>query len=84
MSSFAEMKEKRKSAIANLVAAAETTSEKQSYGDDRIWKPTVDKAGNGYAIIRFLPAPMVKIYLGCVIGITGSRDQVVNGISKIH
>jgi hypothetical protein len=57
MSSFAEMKEKRKSAIANLVAAAETTSEKQTYGDDRIWKPTVDKAGNGYAVIRFLPAP---------------------------
>ena len=57
MSSFAEMKEKRKSAIANLVAAAETTSEKKTYGDDRLWKPTVDKAGNGYAVIRFLPAP---------------------------
>ena len=57
MSSFAEMKEKRKSAIANLVAAAESTSEKQTYGDDRLWKPTVDKAGNGYAVIRFLPAP---------------------------
>ena len=25
--------------------------------DERIWKPTVDKAGNGYAVIRFLPAP---------------------------
>ena len=25
--------------------------------DDRFWQPTVDKAGNGYAIIRFLPAP---------------------------
>lgn len=25
--------------------------------DDRFWTPTVDKAGNGYAIIRFLPAP---------------------------
>jgi hypothetical protein len=25
--------------------------------DDRFWNPTVDKAGNGYAIIRFLPAP---------------------------
>ena len=57
MSSVAEMKEKRKSAIANLVAAAETTSEKKTYGDDRLWKPTVDKAGNGYAVIRFLPAP---------------------------
>jgi len=26
-------------------------------GDDRFWKPEVDKAGNGYAVIRFLPAP---------------------------
>lgn len=26
-------------------------------GDDRFWTPTVDKAGNGYAVIRFLPPP---------------------------
>jgi hypothetical protein len=26
-------------------------------GDDRFWQPTVDKAGNGYAVLRFLPAP---------------------------
>ena len=26
-------------------------------GDDRLWSPTVDKAGNGYAVIRFLPPP---------------------------
>lgn len=25
--------------------------------DDRLWTPTVDKAGNGYAVIRFLPPP---------------------------
>ena len=25
--------------------------------DNRFWKPEVDKAGNGYAVIRFLPAP---------------------------
>lgn len=25
--------------------------------DDRFWEPTVDKAGNGHAILRFLPAP---------------------------
>lgn len=36
--------------------------------DDRYWKPTVDKAGNGYAVIRFLPPsdnedlPFVRIY----------------------
>ena len=28
-----------------------------SGSDDRLWKPEVDKAGNGYAVIRFLPAP---------------------------
>lgn len=31
--------------------------EKKSYTDDRFWKPEVDKTGNGYAIIRFLPQP---------------------------
>ena len=28
-----------------------------SNADDRFWQPEVDKAGNGYAVIRFLPAP---------------------------
>ena len=37
-------------------------------GDDRIWKLECDKGGNGYAVIRFLPAPngedlpFVKLY----------------------
>ncbi len=31
--------------------------DKKSYVDDRLWKPVVDKGGNGYAVIRFLPAP---------------------------
>ena len=26
--------------------------------DERLWQPTVDKAGNGYAVVRFLPPPM--------------------------
>jgi hypothetical protein len=30
--------------------------EKKSYKDERLWKPEVDKSGNGYAVIRFLPA----------------------------
>ena len=25
--------------------------------DERFWKPEVDASGNGYAVIRFLPAP---------------------------
>ena len=32
-------------------------NEKKSGADDRFWSATVDKAGNGYAVIRFLPAP---------------------------
>jgi len=37
-------------------------------GDDRLWKLECDKSGNGYAVIRFLPAPdkedlpFVKLY----------------------
>ena len=53
--SFAELKKQRAQAIQKLVSAAEATTEKKSYGDDRFWAPTVDKSGNGYAVIRFLP-----------------------------
>ena len=51
-------------------------------GDDRLWKLDVDKSGNGYAVIRFLPAPenedlpFVKLY-SCV-----SMKRTVDGISK--
>ena len=54
--SFANMKQNREGAIAKLVKATASTSEKTNYSDDRFWAPTVDKAGNGYAVIRFLPA----------------------------
>ena len=56
--SFANLKSNRSAAINKLVQAAEQANpqEKTSYGDDRFWKPTRDKAGNGYAVVRFLPA----------------------------
>ena len=57
--SFANLKSTRGSSIDKLVQAAEKVSAKaetKSYVDDRFWKPTRDKAGNGYAVIRFLPA----------------------------
>ncbi len=57
--SFANLKSARGSSIDKLVKAAEavsTKTESNSYSDDRFWKPTRDKAGNGYAVVRFLPA----------------------------
>jgi len=30
---------------------------KQSFSDDTMWKPELDKTGNGYAVVRFLPTP---------------------------
>ena len=58
--SFQNLKSSRGSSIDKLVKAAEAVStpktEQTSYEDNRIWKPTRDKAGNGYAVIRFLPA----------------------------
>ena len=54
--SFEKLKSNRLAAIEQLVNAAEAVSEKKNYGDEREWKPTIDKAGNGYAVIRFLPS----------------------------
>ena len=34
----------------------EDQANKNKYQDDRIWKPELDKTGNGYAVLRFLPA----------------------------
>tara|TARA_Y100001963_G_scaffold64763_1_gene90191 strand:- start:1187 stop:2077 length:891 start_codon:yes stop_codon:yes gene_type:complete len=51
---------KKSNSLDKLLGAAETENqpqEKKSYVDDRIWKPVMDKTGNGFAIIRFLPAP---------------------------
>ncbi len=55
--SFETLKRNRGSNITKIIKAAEATNsgEQKSYVDERIWKPTVDKAGNGYAVIRFLP-----------------------------
>lgn len=58
--SFEALKRNRANDLSRLVAAAGDTDQKattKSYVDDRQWKPTVDKMGNGYAVLRFLPAP---------------------------
>jgi len=67
--SFANLKKQSKlgSLTQKLVKEVEKMNT-TSGGDDRLWKLDVDKSGNGYAVIRFLPAPngedlpFVKLY----------------------
>ena len=35
-------------------------TEKSTFQDDRFWKPELDKSGNGYAVLRFLPSPKTE------------------------
>ena len=57
--SFADLKKQSKlgSLTAKLVKEVEKMNNTNGNNDDRLWKLDVDKSGNGYAIIRFLPAP---------------------------
>jgi len=57
--SFDALKKNRSSSLNKLNQQLDKISQK-SYSDPnegKMWKPTRDKAGNGFAIIRFLPAP---------------------------
>ena len=61
MSDFSKLK-RNSNSFEKLTKAIESTStnaEAGSKDDDRFWQPEVDKAGNGMAVIRFLPAPAV-------------------------
>ena len=68
--SFANLKKQSKlgSLTAKLVKEVEKLNTNGASGDDRLWKLEVDKSGNGYAVIRFLPAPdgedlpFIKLY----------------------
>ena len=57
--SFANLKKQSSlgSLTSKLVKEVEKMNNNSSGGDDRLWKPEMDKTGNGYAVIRFLPAP---------------------------
>jgi hypothetical protein len=57
--SFANLKKQSSlgSLTSKLVKEVEKMNSNSSGGDDRLWKPEMDKTGNGYAVIRFLPAP---------------------------
>ena len=54
--SFASLKKSSGSSFASLSNAIEKMNKPSgSKVDERLWKPEVDKSGNGYAVIRFLP-----------------------------
>tara|TARA_Y100001963_G_scaffold60884_1_gene85030 strand:- start:585 stop:1457 length:873 start_codon:yes stop_codon:yes gene_type:complete len=63
--------------LLGAVASEKAPLEKKSYTDERIWKGELDKSGNGYAVLRFLPAvhgeelPWVKMYSHAFQGPTG-------------
>jgi hypothetical protein len=78
MMSLAQMK--KQNSLDKLLGAAQSETqpqEKKSYVDERIWKPELDKTGNGYAVIRFLPAvsgedmPWAKLWNHAFQGPTG-------------
>ena len=60
-----------------MESASPSQGEKKSYNDDRYWKPELDKSGNGYAVVRFLPTPEEKICLGFHTGIMVSTRRMV-------
>ena len=57
--SFSDLKKQSSigSLTSKLVKEVEKMNNTSSGGDDRLWKPEVDKVGNGFAVLRFLPAP---------------------------
>ena len=57
--SFKDLKKQSSlgSLTQKLVKEVEKMSTTSSGADERLWKPEMDKTGNGFAVIRFLPAP---------------------------
>ena len=71
---------KKSNSLDKLLGAVQKENapqEKKSYVDERLWKPELDKTGNGYAVIRFLPAvdgedlPWAKVWNHAFQGPTG-------------
>jgi len=60
-SSFAQLKRSSGNNLDSLTKELNklqgNQQQQNSNQDERFWQPEVDKAGNGYAVIRFLPAP---------------------------
>jgi hypothetical protein len=57
--SFKDLKKQSSlgSLTQKLVKEVEKMNTTGGGADERLWKPELDKTGNGYAVIRFLPSP---------------------------
>ena len=82
---------KKQNTLDKLLGAVEEENkplEKKSYVDERLWKPELDKTGNGYAVIRFLPAvkgeelPWAKVWNHAFQGPTG-QWYIENSLTTI-
>ena len=82
---------KKSNSLDKLLGAVQSENapqEKKSYKDDRLWKPVVDKTGNGYAVLRFLPAvegedlPWAKVWNHAFQGPTG-QWYIENSLTTI-
>ena len=66
-----------------------TPQNEGSQKDERFWQPEVDKAGNGYAVIRFLPPPKgedlpwVRIWNHAFQGPTG-KWYIENSLTTLN
>jgi len=82
---------KKQDSLEKLLGAVKTENapqEKKSYVDERIWKPVMDKTGNGFAVIRFLPSvkdeelPWAKLWSHAFQGSTG-QWYIENSLTTI-
>ena len=83
---------KRTNSLDKLLGAVQKENapqEKKSYKDERLWKPELDKSGNGYAVIRFLPAvqgedmPWAKVFNHAFQGPTG-QWYIENSLTTVN
>ena len=87
--SFADLKKKSGSFEKLQAELDKVNNPVTSFGDDRFWKPELDKSGNGYAVIRFLPAvngenmPWAKIWNHAFQGPTG-QWYIENSLTTLN
>ena len=85
MSTFAQLK-KSNDNLSRLLTEVDKVNQPQqssnSNNDDRFWRPELDKSGNGYAVIRFLPESEVKNFLGSYLQSWSFKVRLVSGILR--